>query len=251
MKASVRSLGIALAASLASLVSDAQAQGKVKVMSDGPLAPALVQVAEGFRREAGTQVEFVFGTSPVVHKKVVEGETADVLIIQPSFLAELVKAGKVLQGEHPVVGRVGFGLAVRTGVPARDISTTEAFRQALLSADSLVFNNVASGNYFATVLARLGIADAVKAKVIRAEPAAVFERVIQGKGNDIGVGTIPLINTTKGLQLLGPLPAEVQSYIVYAAAQMTSSASPHAGRAFLNFLSGPAAKPALAANGVE
>jgi molybdate transport system substrate-binding protein len=79
----------------------------------------------------------------------------------------------------------------------------------------------------------------------------VYDRVIQGKGNDIGAGVIPLINTTKGLRLLGRLPAEVQSYIVYAAAPMTSSTSPHAGRAFMYFLASPAAKAAFAANGVE
>ena len=229
----------------------ARAQGRVKVMSDGPLRPALEQIAEAFRRETGTQVEFIFATSPVLHKKIADGETADVLIIQPNLVTELVKAGKVRPGEHSVVGRVGFGLAVRADAPAQDVSTTDAFKRTLLNADALVFNNVASGNYFATMLERLGIAEAVKAKVIRLDPSAVNDRVLQGKGNDIGVGVIPLINTTKGLRLLGPLPAEGQSHILYAAAPMTSSTSPLAGTAFINFLASPAAKAAFAARGVE
>jgi len=244
-------LTVAFALGLIPFQSLARAQEKIKVMSDGPLRPAFEQITEAFRRETGSQLEFVFGTSPVVHKKVADGEAADVLIIQPNFIAELVKAGKVVPGEHPVVGRVGFGLAVRADAPARDISTTEAFKQTLLNADSLIFNNVASGNYFAKVLERLGIAEAVKAKVIRLDPFAVNERVIQGKGTDIGVGVIPLINTTKGLRLLGPLPAEIQSYIVYVAAPMTSSTSPQAGKAFIKFLASPTAKAAFAANGVE
>lgn len=82
-----------------------------------------------------------------------------------------------------------------------------AVKQTLLNADSLIFNNVASGDYFAKVLERLGIAEAVKAKVIRLDPSVMNERVIQSKGNDIGVGVVPLINTTKGLRLLGPLPS--------------------------------------------
>jgi len=231
--------------------SDALAQTKVKVISDGPLRPALEQIAEAFHRQTGNQVEFVFGTSPVIHKKVADGETADVLIIQPNFISELVKAGKVAPGDHPVVGRVGLGLAARANASARDISSIEAFKQALLNADSVIFNNVASGNYFAKVLERLGIAEAVNPKVVRLDPFAVFDRVIEGKGNDIGVGVIPLINTTKGLRLLGPLPAEVQSQIVYAAAPMTSATSPQAGKAFITFLASPAAKAAFAANGVE
>ena len=244
-------VAVACALGITTDQSSVHAQEKIKVLSDGPLRPALIEIGEAFRRETGNQVEFVFGTSPVVHKKVADGEIADVLIIQPNFVAELVKAGRVVAGEHPVVGRVGFGLTVRADAPARDISTTEAFKQTLSNADSLIFNNVASGNYFATVLERLGISEAVKAKVVRLDPLAVYDRVLQGKGNDIGVGVIPLINTAKGLRLLGRLPAEIQSYIVYAAAPMTSSTSPRAGRAFIYFLASPGAKAAFVDNGVE
>ena len=231
--------------------SPARAQEKIKVLSDNPLRPALIEIGEAFRRDRGHQVEFVFGPSPVVHKRVVDGETADVLIIQPNFVAELVKSGKVVSGEHPVIGRVGFGLAGRAETPPRDISTTEAFKQVLLNADSLIFNNLASGNYFATVLERLNIAESVKAKVARLPSEAVYERAVQGKGNDIGVGTIPPINVTKGARLIGPLPAEVQSYIVYAAAPMSSAASPQTAKAFIAFLVNPAARSLFAATGVE
>ena len=197
----------------------AHAQEKIKVLSDGPLQPALLPIGEAFRRDSGHQVEFVFGASPVVHKKVVDGETADVLIIQPNFIAELVKSGKVVPGEHPVIGRVGFGLFVRIDAPARDISTVDAFRQVLLDADHLIFNNVASGNYFTTVLERLNIAEAVKAKVVRLPPgAAVPSQVSQGKGNDIGVGTTSAIIENKNVRLIGLLPPELQSHIAYAAA---------------------------------
>ena len=251
MKKVLRAFVILGFAALLGVSTEAQSQGKIKVLSDGPLQPALVPIAEAFRRDSGHQVEFVFGTSPVVHKKVADGETADVLIIQPSFVAELLKSGKVVPGDHPVIGRVGFGLAARADAPARDITTVEAFRHVVLNADALIFNNVASGNYFATVLERLNIAEPVKAKVVRLPPAVVFERVIQGKGNDIGVGTIPLINATKGLRLIGPLPAEVQSYIVYVAAPMSGAPSPEAGRAFIAFLGSPAAKSLFAANGVD
>ena len=244
-------LAIIAVTALIAVPPEVYAQGQIKVLSDGPLRPALVQIGEAFQRESGHQVAFTFGTSPVIDKKVADGEVADVLIIQPHFVDELVKAGKVVAGEHPVIGRVGFGLAARADVPARDITTTEAFKQALLSADALIFNNVASGNYFAQVLARLNIAETVKAKTIRVDPAAVFERVLQGQGNDLGVGTITLIHATKGLRLIGPLPPEVQSYIVYTAAPMTSAASPQAASAFIGYLASPAAKAAFAATGVE
>ncbi len=251
MKKALCALAIVGFAALLGVSTQAQSQGKITVLSDGPLRPALVPIAEAFRRDSGHPVEYVLGPSPVVHRKVTDGEAADVLIIQPSFVAELLKVGKVIPGEHPVIGRVGFGLAARADAPARDIRTVEAFRQVLLNADALIFNNVASGNYFATVLERLNIAEAVKTKVVRLPPGAVDERISQGKGNDIGVGTIPLINANKKLRLIGPLPPELQSHIVYAAAPMSNATSPQAATAFIAFLVSPAAKALFAANGVD
>ena len=233
------------------LAQSAHAQEKLRVLSDGPLRPALLQIGEAFRRDTGHELEFTFGTSPVVHKKVADGEAADVLIIQPNFIDELVKAEKVLPGEHPVIGRVGFGLTMRADAPATAITTTEALKHALLSADSIIFNNVASGNYFAKVLDRLNIADKVRTKIVRVDPSVVFERVLQGTGKDIGVGTITQIIATKGLKLVGQLPAEIQSYIVYAAAPMTSARYSQAAKTFISFLTSPAAKAAFAETGVE
>lgn len=223
----------------------------VKIMSDGPLRPALVEIGKAFHRDSGTQVEFVFETSPMIHSKVARGETADVLIIQPTFIAELLRSERLVPGEYPVVARVGLGLMVRSDGPLVDVSTIESFKAAILNAESLTFNNVASGNYFAELLERLGIAETVKKKIVRVESAIVFERIQQGNRSDIGVATIPLINATNGLRLIGPLPAELQSYITYAAALMTSATSPQAGSAFISFLDSPAAKIAFAKTGVE
>ncbi len=223
----------------------------VKVFSDSPLAPALTKIAEGFQRESSHTVTFVFGLSPVIHKKVMDGEAADVVIIQPNFIDELVKAGKLAPGDHPVVARVGIGLFTRADDTVPDISTVSALKQALLSADALVFSNVAAGNYFATVLERLGISETVKGKVTRASPADVVLRVVEGKGSDIGVGTITLILLDRRLKLIGPLPGELQSYLVYVAAIMNNAPSPEAGRDLIRFLTSPGARAAFTAAGAN
>jgi molybdate transport system substrate-binding protein len=225
---------------------------EVKVLSDGPLEPALVGIAETFRRASGHDVKFVFGLSPVIHKRITDGEAADVVIIQPDFIEELVKAGKVAAGEHPVIGRVGIGLFTRADAAApADVSTSQGLKQALQSADTLIFNNVASGNYFATVLERLGIAEAVKTKVTRTTPPDVIARIVQGKGSDIGIYPVTLIVADRRLKLIGALPSELQSYIAYAAAMMSNAASTDAGQAFIRFLGSPASKAAFGAAGVN
>jgi len=100
------------------IVSLAAHAAEIKVLSDGPVEPALVRITEAFRRDTGHEVKFVFGLSPVIHKLVMDGQAADVAIIQPNFLDELVKAGKVPAGEHPVIARVGVGLFTRPDSPA-------------------------------------------------------------------------------------------------------------------------------------
>ncbi len=133
----------------------------------------------------------------------------------------------------------------------RTFSTVAAFKQALLNADALVFSNVAAGNYFATVLERLGISSTVKDKVVRASPPEVVKRVLEDKGNDIGVAVVTLIKADKRLRLIGTLPAEFQSYLVYAAAPLAASSSPEAASDFIQFLSSPQARKEFIASGAE
>jgi molybdate transport system substrate-binding protein len=241
----------ALIACFAVLAAGAAQAATLKVLCDGPLAPALPAVGEAFRKKTGHQVEFAFAPSPVIHKRIMEGESADVVIVQPNFLAELAAKGKVDPGDHPAFGRVGIGIAARADAPARDIKTADALKQVLQRADTIVFNNVASGNEFAKLLERLGIAEEVKAKVVRTDPAQTFERVLAGSGDDLAVGTITLIRADKKLKLIGALPAELQGYIQYAAVPMTGAPNAKAAVEFIRFLFSKPVKAQLAAAGVE
>lgn len=241
----------ALIACFAALLAGAAQAATIKALCDGPLAPALPAVGEAFKKKSGHQVEFAFAPSPVIHKRIVEGESADVVIVQPNFLAELASKGKVDPGDHPAFGRIGIGLAARADAPARDIKTPDALKQVLQRADSIVFNNVASGNEFAKVLERLGIAEEVKAKIVRTDPAQTFERILAGSGDDLAMGTITLIRADKRLKLIGALPAELQSYLYYAAVPMTGTPNMKAAVEFVRFLFTPAVKAQLAAAGVE
>jgi molybdate transport system substrate-binding protein len=121
----------------------------------------------------------------------------------------------------------------------------------LLGADLLVFNSVKSGQAFASVLERLGIAETLKPKILRTTPNGIFEPVLNGKGNDMVAGTIPLIATTPGIKLLGPLPGDFQSTLTYAAAVMANTSQRDTAEGFIKFLASPEAKEAFAANGAR
>jgi len=223
----------------------------IKVMSDSPLAPALTKVVDLFQQETHNQITLVFDPSPAVKKRIEDGESADVVIVQPDFADELTKSGKVSAGDRPIIAHVGVGLGNRIDSPAYDISTVEKFKSTLLGADLLVFNSVKSGEAFATVLDRLGIAETLKPRIMRTTPNGIFEPVLKGKGNDMAAGTIPLIATTPGIKLLGPLPGEFQSSLTYTAVLMTNAPERGTAESFIKFLASAKAKETFAANGAK
>jgi molybdate transport system substrate-binding protein len=243
------SLSIFLASMLSLFAATGHA-ATIKVMCDSPLKPALAKVADLFLQETNNQVTLVCDAGPVVRKRIEEGAVADVVVVEPDFVEELTKAGKVRAGDRPMIGHVGVGLGNRLDSPAYDISTVEKFKNTLLGADLIVFNSVKSGEAFGKVLERLGIAETLKPKITRTAPLDIFKPVLKGKGNDMAAGTIPLIATTPGIKLLGPLPGDLQSSIPYTAALMTNAPQRTTAERFIEFLLSPKAKETFAANGV-
>src|SRR5262252_4872705 len=244
-----------LASFAAVLLSGAPAfAAEIKVFSAGAVEPGLVRAIEAFKRASGDTVKVEFNTAPQLAKRLADGDVADVLIAPPGALDAQIKDGKVVAEGRVTVGRVGAGVVTRKDAPSPDIATTEAFKQTVLGADSIVYNTASTGLYLEKLFERLGIADAIKAKTTRyPNGERVMEHLMHGKGNEIGFGAITEIKLfePKGLKLVGPLPADVQNYTTYAAALMTGAPSPQAAKAFIAFLGSAEAKQAFAAGGVE
>lgn len=252
MKAKLERLGLRalLAGSIVMFASTVQA-ADITVMSDVPLQPALTKVVERYRQQTHNQVSMVFDPSPAVKKRIEAGEAADVVIVQPDFAEDLTKSGKAIPGDRAIFAHVGVGLGNREDGPAHDISTVEKLRNTLLGADLVAFNNVKSGQAFASALDRMGIAEALKPRIVRTSPTGIFEPVLKGKGNDFVAGTIPLIATTRGIKLLGPLPGDLQSTLSYTAVLMAQTRERDVAEGFIEFLSSPEAQKTFAANGAK
>ncbi|ASL46863.1 hypothetical protein bAD24_III05695 [Burkholderia sp. AD24] len=244
------SLSTFVAGALLTFTATVGAAG-IMVMSDSPLEPALSKVVDLYRQQTHNQVSLVFDPSPVVKKRIEGGEAADVVIVQPDFAEDLTKSGKASAGERPIIAHVGVGLGNRKDSPAYDISTVEKFKNTLLGADLLVFNSVKSGQAFESTLERLGIAETLKPKIVRTTPNGIFEPVLKGNGNDIVAGTIPLIATTPGIKLLGPLPGDLQSILAYTAVLMANASQRDTAEGFIKFLMSPNARATFAENGAK
>jgi molybdate transport system substrate-binding protein len=248
MNASFLRLGLNII--MAATLSTVQA-ADIKGMCDSPLAPAMTKVADAYSQQTQNHVSLIFDPSPAVKKRIESGEAADVVIGQPDFAEDLTKSGKVSEGDRPIIAHVGVGLGNRIDSPAYDISTVEKFKTMLLGADVLVFNSVKSGEAFAKTLEQLGIAETLKSRIVRTTPNGIFEPVLKGKGNDMAAGTIPLIATTPGIKLLGPLPGEFESSLTYTAVLIANTSQHRAAQEFVGFLMSPKAREIFAANGAK
>ncbi|HEY2987258.1 MAG TPA: substrate-binding domain-containing protein [Candidatus Binatia bacterium] len=224
---------------------------EIKVLSAGALEPGVAKAIDQFRRETGHDVNVAFATAPAIVKRLGGGETADVVIAPPAALDELGKIGQPVSGGRVMIGRIGIGVAVRDGAPAPKIATVDEFKQSLLSAESIVYNQASTGIYIESLFDRLGIAAQLRPKTTRyPDFAAVLEHVIKGKGKEIALGatTVIIEGQSRELKFAGPLPAEIQNYTSYAATVTADIAAAHE---FVRYLTSPAAKAALASAGIE
>src|ERR1043166_6993830 len=154
-----------LAALAAVLMSAAPAlAAEIKVFSAGAIEPGLVRAIEAFKRASGDTVKVEFNTAPQLASRLAAGDVADVLIAPPGALDQQVKDGKVAAEGRVTVGRVGAGVVTRKDLPNPNIATRDAFKQAALGAESIVYNTASTGLYLEKLFERLGIADAIKAK---------------------------------------------------------------------------------------
>ena len=119
---------------------------EINVLSAGAVQPGMVKVIDAFRHETGHEVKVVFATAPAILSRI-DRETPDIVIAPPAVLDELVGAGKVTPTDRVTVGRIGVGLMVRDGAPLPMIGTIEEFKQSLLTAKSVVYNQASTGIY--------------------------------------------------------------------------------------------------------
>ena len=208
------------------------------------------ELAPQFEQKTGHKLAITFGVANVLKRQIEAGETFDLAIMTAAVADDLIKQGKIVAATRTDVARGGIGIAVRAGAPRPDIGSVEALKRALLDARSITYaREGGSGIYFAGLLERLGIADAMKPKT-KYGTGNVGELVAAGEA-EMAVQLITELIAVRGAELVGPLPAEVQSYIVLTAGVGTQARQPELAREFMLFLTAPAAVPVIKARGLE
>jgi molybdate transport system substrate-binding protein len=226
------------------------AGGELRVWTTRALATVLAEVGPAFERASGARLRVVSDLPAGFARRAAAGEPFDLLITGSAAVDEWVRDGRVSAASRADLARSGIGVAVRAGAPKPDVGSVAAFRRALLDARSVAYLRVGSGAYLAGLFERLGLADAVRAKARRPEGDSVATLVALGEA-ELGLVVLTQILTTPGVELAGPLPPEVQSYVTFTAAVSSSAVAPDAARRLIGFLRGPVAARVIRAQGME
>jgi molybdate transport system substrate-binding protein len=259
MLQTIRFLATAFALVTGVLTAEASA-AELKVLSFFPLRAALQELAPAFEAASGHKLKIDYATAGVIEEKIAAGDEIDVVILGKSQIDKLVREAKVVGGTTQTLARAQVGLAVKKGAPKPDISSVETFKKALLDAKSVAYadpaSGAASGQHLVKVIEKLGIAAELKPKTrlisapAGAQAVPVGEAVERGEA-EVGIHFINLMMAVPGIEIVGPLPAELQSDLAYIAGSPFFSEQPIAAKALIDFLAGPKAAAVYKAKGLQ
>lgn len=243
--------GLAFAAAVSS--GGAVQAAEIKVLTSNSVRPMVEDVAPLFARASGHTVTLSFGTSAQVAKRMSAGEAADVVVITPEAIDDLAKKGLIMAGSRVEVARSLMGIGVRAGAPRSDISTPEALKRALLAAKGVTFSDpatgAASGVHTVKVFEQLGILEEMKPK-FRLGDGTNSGRIVASGEADLAIWQISAIKAN-GLDVVGPLPAQLQ-FITYLSAGLgAKQTAPDVAKALIAFFKSPEAANAMKARGLE
>ena len=218
---------------------------------------AFDELTPQFERATGNRLNVSFGPSLALEKRLGEGEAADLAIVSAAGARDLEVRGKVVAGSVVDLAGSPLGVAVQKGAPKPDISTGEAFKRAFLAAKSIAVSKPVgggqSGVHMAKVFEQLGITDAMaaKAKYGGGGPTGLVGLIIERGEAEIGVQQLAELMAVAGIDIVGPLPAELQSITLFVAAIPSNASHAEAGRSVIGFLTTPAAKAVIKAKGLD
>jgi molybdate transport system substrate-binding protein len=222
----------------------------IRVLSTLALKGAMHRLAGQYQGLAATRIDADFAPTLGLLERLREGEEADIVILTREGLRELLAEGVVAAGSNVDLARSYVGIAVKTGSAHPDIASDVSLRKTLLAARSVAYSRIgASGIFFAGLIERLGIAPQINAKATITS-GFTAERLITGEA-DLAVQQLSELKQVAGIEIVGPIPYELQTPAIFSAGRMASSKQPDRADALLRFLASPEAAPTLRESGLE
>jgi molybdate transport system substrate-binding protein len=221
----------------------------LKLLSTLAVMGAMKELGEAYRAKTGIRINAQFAPTVALLERIKAGEAGDAAILTAQAIDDMMVEGPIVLGSRRDVALSFVGIAVRAGAPKPDISSVEAFRATMLSARRVAYSKIgASGIFFAGLLDRMGIADEVKTLVVPTGFTA--ERLTAGEA-DLAVQQISELLMVSGIEVVGPLPPEIQTVATFSGGVLRTSALQDAAQDFLDFLKGAEAAPVLVNSGLK
>ncbi len=224
----------------------------LKVLTAGAFKQVLLGIVPEFEKQ-GHSIQFEADTAGGLIKRVEQGESFD-LLIAPSAALETLRSGTKISNAHFDLARVGVGVAVKEGTTKPDIRTVDGFKHALLSAKGVAYIDPASGGtsgiYISNLIDKLGIGPEIRSKSFLVKGGYSADRILSGEA-DIAIQQISEILPVKGVELVGPLPTEIQSYTVYSAAVAAAAKQPEAAKALIDLIQSKQGAGFITSKGME
>ena len=251
MRSWLNPAGVAGALGLLVISFAAPAQtAEITVLAGMGVISGVSDLAPAYEKLTGHSVVVRFEQAAAMNEKINSGAQADIAALQPEQVDNFIRQGKMVAGTKTNFAQAGVGVAVKTGASRPDISTVDAFKNAMINAKSIGYSQGGSGLIAAKVMEKLGIADQLKAKTKFINGLPVAEVVAKGDV-EIGLQQINVIIPVKGADYIGPLPKELQETVKFAAAALTVSKQPEVARTFLKFIASAEAAPLLRKSAME
>jgi len=229
----------------------------IKVLSTTAMKTVFEALSPAFERVTGNRLSVELGPSLRLEKQLGEGEAADVAIVSENGVRDLVAQGRLVAGSATEIAKSSIGIAVQKGAPKPDIATVDGFRRAMLAAKSIACSKPVgggqSGVHIAKVFADLGITEQMAAKSLYGAGGATgLAGLVLKRGEaDIGIQQMAELMAVDGIDVVGPLPAELQLVTPFVAAIPANASHPAAAKAVIAFLTTPDAKQVLKAKGLD
>ncbi len=225
----------------------------LKLLTAGAFKSVALELVPEFEKKTGHKVTVENDTAGGVARRVAGGEYVDVVVMPPAAMAPLL-GSKLVESSAKPLARVGIGVAIKQGAPVPDISTVDAFKQSLLAARAIAYTDPASGGtagiYLARLFEKMGIAAELKPKSVLVKGGLAAEKIVSGEA-EIAMQPASELLAVPGVALVGPIPLEVQNYIIYAGAVSAGARDHAAADALLAALHGPDKAALLKKKGME
>jgi molybdate transport system substrate-binding protein len=231
-------------------MADGSGGEEIDLLSTLALRGVLMAITDDFRAATGLTIAATYKSTNAALGLIAEGKRADATIVTREAIDRLVRDDIISADSTADVARAGVGIAVRAGAPKPDITTLAAFKNTLLAAKSIAFSRQgASGIHFAEVIERLGIADEIrrKAKIVDTYAGELAAR----DEVEIAVQQISELLPVPGIDVVGPLPSEVQKISVFAAGVFRAAKNPGGAGRLVAYLADPALAAIKRSQGLE